>query len=268
MKISKEIHEVPLKNIKISKLNVRLTDRSAKIDELANSIQKHGLLQPVVLTGTFGNPPYELIVGQRRLLAHQKLNSESIRAVFCGDVSDLELAILSLAENMQRTELNYADKAKAITSLYVQYGRNASRVARELGVSGPTVMEYLKIEELATPKAKEMLKQGRLKKEDAKRVISAAQGDEKKIDKLLDQLPQLTKYEKDRAVSYGKREKAASAEKIIEEGKKPRLERTVILSLSQEMDNALDKAKRQLSMDREAIATYALEKWLKENGFL
>ena len=96
--------------------------------------------------------------------------------------------------------------------------------------------------------------------------ISAAQGNKDTIDKLLTELPKLTKYEKDRAVEYGKKEKA-SAEKIIEEAKKPKFERTVILTLDDHVDTALTKAGQKLSMDREEIATMALEKWLEENGF-
>ena len=102
MGVSKEIYEIDLKDIRISKSNVRLTNREAGIDELAESIEKHGLLQPVILRGSYGSPPYELVVGQRRFLAHQRLNRDFILAIFCGELQDINFKILSLAENMHR----------------------------------------------------------------------------------------------------------------------------------------------------------------------
>jgi ParB family chromosome partitioning protein len=266
MGISNEIREIPLKEIELSKLNVRVTDKNVGIDELAESIKKYGLLQPVILKGEYGKPPYELIVGQRRFLAHKLLKEKKIRAVFCEEDNEMKLRMLSLSENMHRAELNYSDKADAITLLYKELGRNAKKVAAELGISVPTVIEYVKLEEQATAKAKDLLKRKSIKKADVKRAISAAQGDPAKIDKLLDELPKLTRYEKDRAVNYGRKEKA-TVEKIIEEAKKPKLERTVILNLNQDTDDALKRAGEKLAMDREEIAALALEEWLKENGF-
>lgn len=267
MSISR-IYHISLKDIKLSALNVRLTDRNRGIEELADSIRKHGLLQPIVLKGLFGNPPYEVVVGQRRFNAFKRLKEKEIPSVFSDATTDLDFKTLSLAENMHRLELNYADKAEAITSLYLEYGKNANRVARELGLSYPTVAEYIKIEEQATEKAKSMLRKRSITKADVKRAINAAQGDKKKMDRLLDAMPKLTKYEKDRAVSYGRKERTASAKDIIKEAKTPTLNPTVILTLSQQTDTALDKAEKKMLMDRGAIASLALEKWLKDNGFL
>ena len=164
--------------------------------------------------------------------------------------------------------MNHADKAEAITALYVHCDRNERSVAQSLGLSPSTVREYIKIEEQATPKAKDLLRQGKVKKEDVKRAIDAAQGDEAKLNRFLDEMAPLTKYEKDRAVSFGKSNPEAPIEQIIEEAKKPKLERTVILNLTKEVDDALNKAKEQLSMARETIAANAVAKWLKDNGFL
>jgi hypothetical protein len=176
--------------------------------------------------------------------------------------------ILSLTENLHRLELNHADKAEAITALYLHYDRDDRRVAEELDLPLRTVRGYIKIEEQATPKAKELLRQHKVSKADVKRVISAAQGNPDEADRLLDEMPKLSKYEKARAVDYGERHPGASAEKIIEEAKKPRIESTVILSLPKEVDHALDKASRQLSMDRVSTAIRALSEWLRDNGYL
>jgi len=268
MKLSREVYSIRLKHIRISEFNVRRTGKDIEIEELAESIKKHGLLQPVALRGSHGNPPYELIIGQRRFRAHQLLGRKTIKAVFCGDVEDLEAKILSLVENLHKLELNHADKAAAITELYVRHNRDERRVATELNLPLWIVRDYIKIEEQATPKAKELLRARKVIRKDVKRAIAAAQGDPDKADRVLEEISRLSKYEKDRAVDYGRSHPDASADEIIEQAKKPRIEPTVILSLPEEIDSALTKAARQLSMDRESIAVRALSEWLKEQGYL
>src|SRR5262245_19869685 len=106
------IYEVSLDEIEVSDDNVRLSDAMKDLDELAASIKRHGLLQPVVLLGQYGKPPYGLISGQRRFLAHKQiLRTKKIRAVFAGNLSKTEAVVRSLVENMQRVELEYDDTA-------------------------------------------------------------------------------------------------------------------------------------------------------------
>jgi ParB/RepB/Spo0J family partition protein len=268
MDTPEKIYDIDLKDIRISDQNVRLTDRQSGIQELAESIKKYGLLQPVVLRGAYGHPPYELIIGQRRLLAHKAIDKETIRAVFSGDVTDVEAKILSLVENMHRAQLNQADKLKAITALYLRYGKDERRVAKELKLPLKTVRDCIDIEERATPRAKHMLRKRKIFKTDLKRVIDAAQGDPRKADRLLDKMPHLSKYEKDRAVEYAISHPKASAGEIIAIGQTSKMQRTIILDLTEEMCEALDVAERKLSMDKESIAAKALSEWLAVNGFL
>ena len=68
-----QIHTIKIADIRVSDDNVRHADPFKDLDELAASIKRHGLHQPVVLRGKPGDPPYELIIGQRRLLACQKI---------------------------------------------------------------------------------------------------------------------------------------------------------------------------------------------------
>ena len=265
---TKEIHEIPLDDIEVRDSNVRRTDRKAEVKELGNSIEKYGLIQPIVLRGLPGKPPYELIVGQRRFLAHKELGRNTISATFSGKVDDTQAKILSLTENMHRVELNHADKAEAITALYSRYNKSDQRVAQELGLSLRTVREYIRIEERATQKAKDLLRRRRVSKADVRRVIDAAQGDTEKADKLLDEMPRLSYYEKVRAVDYGKRHPKALTNEIIEDAKIARIQPTIILSLTPEIEGALGRARKRLSMANEAIATKALSQWLERNGFL
>ena len=103
-----QIYDIRLDDIEISADNVRESRPGTDLEELASSIKLHGLLQPVVLKGVYGSPKYELIGGQRRYLAHQKLGRTKIRAVFAGsNLSKTDVIIRSLVENLQRVELEY-----------------------------------------------------------------------------------------------------------------------------------------------------------------
>src|SRR4051794_31398658 len=113
-----EIFDIQLKDINIGDHNVRLTNPEKDLDQLAASIKQQGLLQPIVLEGEHGHPPYQLVSGQRRLLAHEKfLDAKSIRAVFVGKISRTEAIIRSLVENLQRSDLEFRDTARAVTEL-------------------------------------------------------------------------------------------------------------------------------------------------------
>ena len=164
------IRDIPLGEIRISDDNVRLHDPERDLDELAASIKKHGLLQPVVLLGDYGKPPYQLISGQRRFLAHKKvLRSENIRAVFAGRLDKTQTIIRSLVENLQRVDLEYVDTAKAITTLYEKFDADEQKVQKETGLSIRKIREYVMIEAQASAKMKSMLKAGSVTASDVKR---------------------------------------------------------------------------------------------------
>ena len=106
-----------------------------------------------------------------------------------------------------------------------------------------------------------------MSKADVKRAIDAAQGNLTKADQLLKELPELYGHEKKRIVDYAKAHPKANTKEIVEEAKKARFSKTVILSIDPTIDKALSKAEKLLYIDREEIASKALTEWLKVNGF-
>ncbi|HHT9122385.1 MAG TPA: ParB/RepB/Spo0J family partition protein [Candidatus Wunengus sp. YC63] len=262
------IYDIPISQIKVADTNVRHTERDKELDELMASIKKHGLLQPVVLEGKYGNPPYELIVGQRRFLAHQKLGKQTIRARFAGQLSDVQATIRSLVENMLRVDLNHADTAQAITNLYREFGKDEDKVHVETGLSIRRVRQYIDVGERTTPKMKQKLQDKKATLIDIQRVLKASAGDSSKAERLLEKIEKLTKYEKDNLVEYGESHPRADAEKIIQEAQKPRIERTIMVKLSERARQGLKKASDELAMSPDEVAAHALEDWLSKQGFI
>ena len=263
------IHPIRLKDIRISRENVRKSDETADLDELAASIKKHGLLQPVVLSGVYGNPPYELVSGQRRFLAHELLKLPSIRAVFAGTLSRTESLVRSLVENMQRVELEYQDTAEAVTYLYKELGRNVNAVHKETGLSLRKIREFILIDARATPRMKNLLKEKKVSPADVKRALRAAQDNLKKAEELLDLIIEYkpTAHQKRRLVIYGEAKKAASAKHIFKEAMKPRVEQNIIISLPEPLRQALVRATKSMAIEPEELAEKVLTEWLREQGF-
>ena len=139
--------EIPLDEIRISALNTRKDldagTEDVGIDSLADSIREKGLVNPVTVRET-DDGEYELIAGQRRLLAFGRLRRTSIPAVVRGDLGDADATVLSLIENVQRADMHPLDKARAYDAIRTEYG-SVSRVARETGVGQTTVQRYLKL---------------------------------------------------------------------------------------------------------------------------
>ena len=263
------IYDIPMKDIKVSDQNVRHTDADVDINDLAASIEVHGQLQPVVLRGEKDDgPTYELIVGQRRYLAHKKLGSATIRATFAGNITDLQAKIRSLAENVHRVPLNHADAADAVTSLYKHYHNNERKVARELGLSLQRVRQYIDVKSRATPKMMGLLRKKKVSLVDVRRALDAAAGDTAKAERFVVEIGRLPTPAKKRLVDYGRAHPSASKEKVLEEANKPRLETTVLVDLPMLTRQALDKAAKDLAMGTEEVAARAVTEWLTTMGFL
>lgn len=272
-----EVKDILLKEIRLQGANVRsdLTSTYSQegLHELAENIKINGLLQPIVLRGELGHPPYDVIVGQRRFLAHQILEKEghlpegSIKATFSGAIDDMGALLLSLSENMCRQEMNFDDTSKAITTLYNHFGNDERKVQAHTGFSIRMIRSFVKIEEQATEKIKKLLKASKISMPDAKRAIDASQGDHAKADLLIDEIVKLTTYQKKRLVESGTKNPTAKAEELVQEAKQPKLEETIILNLPYKVHKALQEAAGKLSIEMEELTTNALIHWLKTNDY-
>lgn len=142
-----QLTNIPLNLIEVSGLNVRRDMKAgteeAGIDDLSESIQQQGVLNPILVRSIPGGR-YELIAGQRRLLACRMLGWASIPANVRYDLGDSEAVVISLVENVQRADLNPMDKARAFQSIYESSGEYRE-VARQANVSVETVRKYIRL---------------------------------------------------------------------------------------------------------------------------
>ncbi len=272
MIINSTIYDIPLEQIisfdNCSRCNSKSPNSQANLHELADSIKQNGLMQPVVLKGTYGHPPYDVVVGQRRFMAHQLLGATTIKASFTGQISDIDALTLSLSENLLRQELNRSDIMDAVTKLYVHYNYDKQKVKEKLGLSIKAITGYIKIQTQATAKLKNLIRSGTISWADATRAIEASQGDVAKADVLIDEIVKLTSYEKTRFVNFAQANPQATVRDIVKSAVTPKHEERLILNLSFKIAKALKLANEHLQIDKEMIALDSLITWLKTNDYL
>ena len=134
--------DVPISAIKPNPGQPRHSFDPDELQQLADSIAVHGILQPVVVVET--GEGFTLIAGERRLRAATQLQLRTIPAVVrtANEQEQLELA---LVENLQRSDLNALDEAQAYRHLIDEFGLTQERVAERVGRSRPTVANTLRI---------------------------------------------------------------------------------------------------------------------------
>jgi ParB family chromosome partitioning protein len=120
----------------------KLFDKAA-IDELAQSIEEKGLLQPLVVR-KMGGGKYELIAGERRLRASKQAHLKTI-PVIVKDIESDEVLELALIENIQRQDLNPVEEALAYRDLLNKYQYTQEELAKKLGKDRSSIANSLRL---------------------------------------------------------------------------------------------------------------------------
>jgi ParB family chromosome partitioning protein len=145
-----EVREVRISALVIGDAQVRIRGVDTDIDELVTSIRVHGLLEPIVVCPR-GSDTFEVLAGQRRVLAYKKLGRAHIMAAIIPEpVDDASAKAISLTENIIRRDLDVRDVIDACTTLYKKYG-SARDVADETGIPYAQVLKHLKYDRLQAP---------------------------------------------------------------------------------------------------------------------
>src|SRR5438477_9573341 len=140
-------NEIPLELVKPNRHQPRSAFDQEGLSELAASISRHGVLQPIVVSQEGAG--YELVAGHRRVLAARLAGKTTIPAVIRDEVGDrLELALI---ENLQRSDLNAIETARAYKLLMETYDLTQEQLAERLGKSRSSVANMLRT--LSAPQA-------------------------------------------------------------------------------------------------------------------
>ncbi|WP_426786971.1 ParB/RepB/Spo0J family partition protein [Staphylococcus capitis] len=153
-----QVQHVAIGLIKPNPYQPRKTFDEDKLQDLAKSIQQHGILQPIVIRETIQG--YYIVVGERRFRASQIVGLESIPAIV-KKLSDEDMMELAIIENLQREDLNAIEESESYKKLMSDLKITQQEVARRLGKSRPYIANMLRLLHLPSAIMK-MVREGEL----------------------------------------------------------------------------------------------------------
>ncbi|WP_085060086.1 nucleoid occlusion protein [Staphylococcus haemolyticus] len=172
------VESIQIERIVPNRYQPRQVFDSSKITELAESIDEHGLLQPIVVRPIEENM-YEIIAGERRFRALQSLH-KSQADVIIRHMNNEETAVVALIENIQRENLSAVEEAEAYKKLLEIGGTTQSELAKSLGKSQSFIANKLRLLKLA-PKVISRLREGKITERHARAVLSLKEEDQEKL---------------------------------------------------------------------------------------
>ena len=145
----------------------RLTFDETELNNLANSIKEHGIIQPLVLRRL--NDKYEIIAGERRYKAAQLAGLTHVPAII-KDFDDNESAEVALVENVQRKNLNAMEEAKSYKKLLDRGNLTQDALAKKMGISQPSLANKLRLLNL-TPEVQDALMNNKISERHARSLL-------------------------------------------------------------------------------------------------
>lgn len=134
---------LPLSEIVPNKDQPRKTFDEAALDELADSIRQHGVLQPL-LVRPIAAGGYQLVAGERRWRAAKKAGLKEVPVVV-KELNDTETMEIAIIENLQREDLNPIEEAEGLQALIDKCGFTQEEVAVSVGKSRPAIANSLRL---------------------------------------------------------------------------------------------------------------------------
>ena len=162
------IKTLPLSKIEPNPNQPRKTFDPESLKELAQSIQIHGVIQPIVVCPR-DDGTYIIIAGERRYKACKMLKMETI-PVIIKRYTEQEMKEIALIENLQRDDLNPIETAYAMKQLVDEFGFTQEALAKRLGVSRPNVTNTIRLLSLA-PEVMTLVEQGKIAPNSARALI-------------------------------------------------------------------------------------------------
>jgi ParB family chromosome partitioning protein len=135
--------EIPVGDIEKNPFQTRINFDEKALAELAESITANGVVQPILVRPLADNK-FQLIAGERRWLASKKAGKETIPAIV-RQVSDEQVMEITIVENLQRSDLNPIEQARAFERLGRQFGMTQEQMAYRTGKDRASIGNYVRL---------------------------------------------------------------------------------------------------------------------------
>ena len=267
-----EYRDVPLKDLVISRAQVRTTSPNKGLEELVESIRALGLLQPIVVCGAREEGKWEILTGQRRFLACQELGRETIpAAVLSESVSEEEAKAISITENLIRRQLSGRELTDGITYLYNHYG-TVKAVAEATGLSPYKVRDHVKYPRLSAD-LKQLVDEGVVDINAAVRAQDASSDERGDADpdvavKLAREMSSMSGVQRKKLTKERMEHPEKPVDEAIEEAKTGSKVMQIKVTVTQDTHSALRKFATEEGTNQDEAAASLIEEALVGRGLL
>ena len=155
---SENVEQLSLSEIRPNPYQPRKHFNQTKLEELATSLQQHGVLQPIVVTPSVKG--YYIVAGERRYRASKLAKLSTIPAIV-KPMDDRQMRELAIIENLQREDLNPLEEAESYQQLMETLSLTQQQVAERLGKSRPYIANMLRLLQLPV-KIRNLIREGQL----------------------------------------------------------------------------------------------------------
>jgi ParB family chromosome partitioning protein len=152
------INYIDINEIKPNRNQPRKLFDTDRLQELADSIQEHGVIQPLIVRAVDNG--FELVAGERRWRAARLAGLKAVPCLL-RELSEEENALIAIIENMQREDLNPIEEAEGLNRMIDAFGLTQEQVSKSVGKSRPYITNSLRLLKLPM-EIKDMLSQGTL----------------------------------------------------------------------------------------------------------
>lgn len=163
-----KIVEIALDEVKKNPYQPRTYFNEEKLNELKESIEKNGLLQPIIVKKAVKG--YYIIAGERRYRAFELLGKKEIPAII-KEMTDEEMMVFAVLENLQREDLSALEESESYKNLMDKMSLTQEELAKKLGKSRPYIANSLRLLKLPT-EIKNKLEQGVISTAHARTLLS------------------------------------------------------------------------------------------------
>lgn len=213
---NKQIQDIELDKIVPNRYQPRREFSDDSIKELAETLDKDGLLQPIVVRED-GEDHYEIIAGERRYRAAKSLGWETIPAIV-KNMDDDQAASLALIENLQREDLNPIDEAKAYTNLMKLNDLTQTALAKDMGKSQSYVANKLRLLKLDDDVQKALI-EGKITARHGRALLNLSEDDQERVLKEIEEkglnVKQTEEIAKDVDAYFNPKPKETKRERVV-----------------------------------------------------
>jgi ParB family chromosome partitioning protein len=264
---------LPVSDLTIERFQARKSNTGTDLEELAASIEKWGLLQPIVVCKSLNHPTkWEIVCGQRRYLACVKIlqRSEIMAGIIDEPVSVGEGYALSASENVVRLDMTRKDLIDLCMVLFKRYG-TIKDVASETKLPYPICRKYIRYDGLPQD-LKAKVDSNEVSVNLAMKIQDVASGsgsyDQDESNALVNKLKTVDNPIQKKILKLRKHHPDADLEKLVEEAEKPDLSMRLSLVIGEELAQPLKRYSNEQELDEKEAVLDFIEDSLERHGYL